>query len=638
MFGVLAILLALFMAGGNAQATQTDATGQWRYSLVNGGAYIDRKVDAPRGNLLIPNELDGYPVTGILEGAFEFSDKLASVVIPEGVTDICDEAFMGCESLTSVTFPHSVLNIGNKAFYGCHRLTGLSLPEGLTSIGGLAFDDCWYLADVLLIPNSVASIGINPFASCDIAYFNGPSDNPVYVNIDGVLFDKQQKMLVSYPGAKEGVYAIPEGILHIGDYAFLRCESLTDVTIPGSVTSIGEAAFVRCEGLTSVTIPGSVTNINDWAFSHCYNLTSLNLPDSVTSIGKYAFSLSNLTDVTIPASVTFIDKTAFYNCYGLILSVAKGSYAEQYAEENGILYRYSLPEAEKLDATDQLFFVVEDGAATITLYVDGPEVDLIIPEELGGYPVTGIGEYAFWHGNVESVIIPAGVTYIAGNAFYIDDEYFGSNALRFYVAKDSYAEQFAQENYVHYDRIDASGQWKYRPDWEDDDYEDGVAIIGYAVEPTGDLVFPSELDGYPVVGIGVDLAIYYGIKGALEGCADLVSVTIPDGVVYIRDGAFKQCGSLTSVTFPGSVTIIDTEAFYGCGALTSITIPGVDCIFERAFEGCGALTSITLPADLEYIYDKAFEGCGELVLRVTEGSYGEEYAIENSIPYVLVAE
>jgi len=179
---------------------------------------------------------------------------------------------------------------------------------------------------------------MNPFASCDIAYINGPSDNPVYVSIDGVLYDKQQKKLISYPGAKEGAYTIPKGTLHIGDYAFLRCERLTVVTIPDSVTSIGEAAFTRCERLTVVTIPDSVTSIGDWAFSHCYNLASLTLPDGVASIGIYAFWKSSLTDVTIPASVTYIDHRAFDGCEELILTVAKGSYAEKYALSNGIPY------------------------------------------------------------------------------------------------------------------------------------------------------------------------------------------------------------------------------------------------------------------------------------------------------------
>ena len=47
--------------------------------------------------------------------------------------------------------------------------------------------------------------------------------------------------------------------------------------IPNSVMTIGAYAFLRCSGLTSITIPSSVTSIEAWAFAHCSNLTSVTL-------------------------------------------------------------------------------------------------------------------------------------------------------------------------------------------------------------------------------------------------------------------------------------------------------------------------------------------------------------------------
>ena len=46
----------------------------------------------------------------------------------------------------------------------------------------------------------------------------------------------------------------PDSVTIIGDYAFLRCESLQSVTIPDSVTSIGDWAFGNCESLRSIII------------------------------------------------------------------------------------------------------------------------------------------------------------------------------------------------------------------------------------------------------------------------------------------------------------------------------------------------------------------------------------------------
>jgi hypothetical protein len=84
----------------------------------------------------------------------------------------------------------------------------------------------------------------------------------VYSSVDGVLYTKNQTVLIIYPAGKTAV----------------------SFTIPDSVTSIGFAAFEKCANLTSVTIPNSVTSIGHWAFYES-SLTSVTIPNSVTSIG-----------------------------------------------------------------------------------------------------------------------------------------------------------------------------------------------------------------------------------------------------------------------------------------------------------------------------------------------------------------
>ena len=144
----------------------------------------------------------------------------------------------------------------------------------VTSIGDSAFDSCKSLTSVS-IPDSVEQIGMNPFAACSkLKTISVSPEHLYFATIDGVLFRKADKALISYPaGISSSTYTIPQGITAIGDSVFSWCRSLTSVNIPDSVTSIGDRAFDSCTSLTSVSIPDSVIFIGDDAFSGCPNLT-----------------------------------------------------------------------------------------------------------------------------------------------------------------------------------------------------------------------------------------------------------------------------------------------------------------------------------------------------------------------------
>jgi len=108
------------------------------------------------------------------------------------------------------------------------------------------------------IPNSVTNIGNSAFADCTgLTAIMVDTRNPVYSDVDGVLFNQSLTTLVAYPGGITGSYTVPECVTNIGDYAFEDCQNLTSVTIPSSVTSIGDDAFYGCGNLTSVYFQGN---------------------------------------------------------------------------------------------------------------------------------------------------------------------------------------------------------------------------------------------------------------------------------------------------------------------------------------------------------------------------------------------
>ena len=160
-----------------------DASGQWLYDLEGGSSKIIMFVGKePVDALSIPRELGGYPVTSIDDYAISFFDNDTTAHY----------------TATRLTIPDTVISIGDYAFIGCESITNITIPDSVTSIGIAPF------------PMHLPHIHVSP-------------DNPAYEDRDGVLFDKRNNALVSYPGAREGAYAIPEDTLSIGYAAFEEC-------------------------------------------------------------------------------------------------------------------------------------------------------------------------------------------------------------------------------------------------------------------------------------------------------------------------------------------------------------------------------------------------------------------------------
>ena len=104
--------------------TKEDDTNEeliFRYRLENGKAIVTG-YEGRSTLVTIPATLDGYTVVAIGERAFE-GQKIAAVVLPEGLEAVGWFAFYGCEELMDVTVPNSVTSIGYAVFDGCPHVT-----------------------------------------------------------------------------------------------------------------------------------------------------------------------------------------------------------------------------------------------------------------------------------------------------------------------------------------------------------------------------------------------------------------------------------------------------------------------------------------------------------------------------------
>ena len=97
-FILSAIFCLVFAAIPVRAASDTVAGVEWTYDIVGGTATVT-EANSSDGELSIPAELGGCPVTRIGEYAFSWSTNLTSVVLPDSVTEIGKAAFFMCKKL-----------------------------------------------------------------------------------------------------------------------------------------------------------------------------------------------------------------------------------------------------------------------------------------------------------------------------------------------------------------------------------------------------------------------------------------------------------------------------------------------------------------------------------------------------------
>lgn len=83
------------------------------------------------------------------------------------------------------------------------------------------------------IPSSVTRVGNEAFsAAYGLKNIEVAAENPSFTTVDGVLFNKDQTDLITYPASKDGQsYTVPTTVKHILDGAFAQAGGQTHIKV-----------------------------------------------------------------------------------------------------------------------------------------------------------------------------------------------------------------------------------------------------------------------------------------------------------------------------------------------------------------------------------------------------------------------
>ena len=611
-------------------------------------------------SITIPNN-----VTKIENYVFKGCSNLENIIIPDSVTNIGIAAFENCISLNDIVLPNSILSIGQRAFYACYNLNNIALSTNMQSIQKHTFKDCVSLKSIT-IPSSIVFIDNDVFLGCNsLENIIVDENNSGYKSIDGVVFTKDEIILLQYPiGNIRANYTIPTNVLSINNRAFYGAKNLVNIDIHDSIIAIGENAF------------GETTWYNNqseglvYAGKVAYNYkgempenTELIIIEGTKAIAVSAFkNLVNLTNIVIPASVRSIHSEAFYGCDGLtnitlsknIIGIGHAAFSRArnmesiivdednpyYKDIDGVLFNkagtelihypignsrtsYNIPNSVTRIGSQSFY-----GCSNLTSIIISNEVEYI-------------GQMAFRDcSSLMSIIIPNSVINIENAAFYECSNLISVIIFRTIsegITTNNYALGITHPDLVIYVPNDSVNAYKAAYGWSE--HADKIEAIISNSSNGLHYAYSSDTDSYSVSqGSATDIDIvipsYHddganGLKpvtiisdNAFYDNIIMESITIPSSVTRIEGSAFYGCSNLISITIPSNVISIGHNAFIACLGLTSITFEDNSQLISigmSAFSSCISLISITIPTSVTSIGSSVFSFCSKLqIIEVSE--------------------
>ena len=215
-------------------------------------------------HVLIPDTIDGLPVTALADKAF-YEKHVTTVVVPDSVTEIGDLCFSGDNYLVSLKLPDGLAELPYGALESCFRLIDFDLPQGLKKISASALQFNQYLTH-LDLPGGLMEIEqLNFIGLFGLESLTLTDENEAFV------LDETNGLLMTADGTRllrcfsdivpQTEITLPDGVKTIDPFAFHYDYDVRKIILPEGVETIGAMAFAMCPNLTEIVVPASVVDI-----------------------------------------------------------------------------------------------------------------------------------------------------------------------------------------------------------------------------------------------------------------------------------------------------------------------------------------------------------------------------------------
>lgn len=558
-------------------------------------------------NAEIPTEVTyngiNLKVTSIGNFAFEGCNNLTAITLADGITSIGWAAFRNCENLTILKIAPTIKSVDKEAFYGCRSLASITFPEGISNIASGAFANT-SLTNVTF-PESLVKLGETAFSNTKYVYFKGEVP-PTIIDWNG---NEAQSLILDY---NDAIIYVPNEASVETYKAIAGNHTVKAIVVPDNGAT--KVAFSENE-ITLISGSDETKNITlnieptDYDGEIEWNISPEWLADMTVADDKMSATLtpnrSNCGVATVTATVTSTDGSKLtasckVNVFGLRINNSIVLKPEtEWKAECEIAPESMADGISLLWATDNPNVATVEQDGTITTLAIGECHLIVTAVDENGETITtkenSIVVLSEVKSSPESLLMKPGdemeVSIKLGNSWHSfpawqsDDEnvaYYDTETRKIHAAAKGNAILSANCTLSNGDTLPVTckvtvGNVAAGDTFEIDGIkysvltENTVEVAGPAdgFEPT-EVTIPSEVTlesenmTFKVASIGYD---------AFNGCYNLTSVELPEGLVSIDFQAFLGCSKLSSINFPEGLTSIEFGAFSGCNTLVSVVFP-----------------------------------------------------------------